>query len=105
MVPCVDRGVDTRAKAKEDGIGAVVAGDEEEGRSRSGVPQHQSSTPALICQVHAAEQARVGIDPGREAPCTADRTRRPDYLPDVQVDDFDYVLPAERIATRPCEPR
>ena len=30
---------------------------------------------------------------------------RPEYVPDVQVDDFDYDLPAERIASRPCEPR
>ena len=30
---------------------------------------------------------------------------RAEYVPEVKVDDFDYELPAERIAVRPCEPR
>ena len=29
----------------------------------------------------------------------------PAYIPDVTVEDFDYELPAHRIAVRPCEPR
>ena len=73
--------------------------------------------PPTLAGTHAASSADAGgtTDAGsvahrdevEDGPVRegAGAEEPPAYIPDVTVEDFDYELPAHRIAVRPCEPR